>query len=218
MSAPAHSVVQSYLASELPLILRIPLKQSQLTIGEVAGLGLGISIEITQQRIRIREVCISSTEGRGGRYSEAVTGAGPEIQSAGPLSTARRFTVQQTLIIGAELKVVATMKERNVIRERWFDVVVTSFTPSIQPVNVRGIAGRAAPTRNRRHQVELIVLWIDLGGCEVQSGSGKALKDASRRDESFRVVAHAKIKFIDDFRTKYVDPIRRPAIVFVKIV
>ena len=82
MSAPAHAIVKRQLSINLPLILRIPLKEVQLAIREVSGFRFGVSIEITQQRIRIREVCISGAQSCRGRDGEAVAGAVAEVQSA----------------------------------------------------------------------------------------------------------------------------------------
>src|SRR5207245_3829585 len=136
---------------------------------EISSFRLGITSEITEQRVCIGEARVPSAQSRRCRNSETVVDGGTaiaEIQSAGPFSTAGRFGILQPFKISAELKTVVTMSHRDIVGERGFDVVVAGFPPSIEPVNVCGVAGRAAPTSNGRNQIEFVVRGTEWGGRE----------------------------------------------------
>ena len=59
MKTPSHSIVEGQLAIDLPLVLGVPLKQPQLAVSEIARLGLGIGIEITENRVGVCKVCVA---------------------------------------------------------------------------------------------------------------------------------------------------------------
>src|SRR5437660_3847676 len=85
VSAPAHAIVKCQLSINLPLILRIPLKEVQFAISEISGFRLGITSEITEQRVCIGEARVPSAQSRRCRDSEAVVDGGTaiaEVQSA----------------------------------------------------------------------------------------------------------------------------------------
>src|ERR1041385_4258494 len=97
---PAHAIIQGELSRDFPFILGIPLQQTDFAVREIAMLRFGISVEVAEERIRVRESCIA------GSRRKTVSGAGAEIQTAGPLATARRLTIEQPLRVDAELEVV----------------------------------------------------------------------------------------------------------------
>ena len=70
------------------------------------------------------------------------------------------------------------MSNRDIVGERGFDIVVASFPPSIKPVNVCGVAGRAAPTCNGRNQIKFVVRGKELGSRIFQGTPSQTLGDA----------------------------------------
>ena len=57
----SHSVIERQLPVNLPLILRVPLKELELEISKRPRTLFSVTVEITQQRVCVGEVCISRT-------------------------------------------------------------------------------------------------------------------------------------------------------------
>src|SRR5215213_6941114 len=132
-----------------------------------------------------------------------------------------RFAVEQPLIVNTKLECVIAVRDRKIIGERRFDVIVSDLAPAIEPVDVRDAvrwATNAAPVRNSGNRAEVIVLREQLRRGVVQSTSLHALDFAVAGNEALRVVAHAEVEFIDDICDDDSYPVGGPAVVFVEVV
>ncbi len=95
MIADPHAITQRQTAVEPPLVLAIHLQQMDLIVSERAAALLGITVEISEQRIRIRVTSIALT------VREATVRG--KVERARPVS-ARCFAVQQSLKVSSKLK------------------------------------------------------------------------------------------------------------------
>ena len=109
------------------------------------------------------------------------------------------------------------MSERDVIGKSRLYVIVAGLAPAIQPVNVCGRAHHAGPAGGSRNRAKVIVLRKQLRRSIVKRGPLQSLNHAHTRDKSFGIVSHAKIELVDDARAQDVNPVSRPAVIFVEV-
>src|SRR5262245_16917761 len=208
MIAEAQPVVQCQSRTDFPLILGVPLQEPDLIVSEWPRSLFGIAVEISNQRIGIRVPRASQ------RSCEAAACA--EVKGSRPVP-ARSFAVKQPFEIGAEFVAVVTANKRQIVRERRKNVVFARLAPAVEPVNVSGGSSYAGPAGDSRDQVEMIVLWEELGSSIVQCRAGQFVGDTGGRYESFGVMPQAEIEFVDQARPEDVDPVGRHPVIRVKI-
>src|SRR5262249_35448988 len=98
--------------------------------------------------------------------------------------------------------------------------VVAHSTPAIQPVDVGGGTGHAAPTNDDRNQVKRIVLRKNLRRRIANCSPAQPLCHAGDWNETLRLVSHARAEFINYAAAKEVYPVKRSGhpVVLVKVV
>ena len=102
------------------------------------------------------------------------------------------------------------LSDREVVRERRFDVIVADLAPTIEPIDIGdAVVGPRTPPQFVALGIvpRLIVLGEELRRGVVQRASLQSFDFAIGGNEAFGVVSHAEVELIDDVRADDANPV-----------